>query len=228
MSGVYECHKGCHCNDRCLNKVVQNRIQVKMQLFRTKEKGWGLEACHDIPKGAFICTYAGRLYREADTNSLCTDVQDGDEYFAALDLIETLAPNKDDFESGVVYPDEQESPEEESEESDFESEDETNGFSNENIIAGVRRSSRNKRNGEGRKKVSKKSNSNLMETENDEIMPSQDSFSVEAPTNSAGKLRILYGDKSDECYIMDAKQEGNIGKFFNVSSSKTYIFMFLN
>jgi hypothetical protein len=142
-------------------------------------------------------------------------------------LIETLAPNKDDFESGVVYPDEQESPEEESEESDFESEDETNGFSNENIIAGVRRSSRNKRNGEGRKKASKK-NSNLMETENDEIMPSQDSFSVEAPTNSAGKLRILYGDKSDECYIMDAKQEGNIGKFFNVSSSKTYIFMFLN
>lgn len=70
-TGVYECNSRCKCNSRCLNKVVQQPIQVKLQAFRTKNRGWGLQALHDIPKGTFICIYAGLLYTEKQANAMC-------------------------------------------------------------------------------------------------------------------------------------------------------------
>lgn len=39
-TGIYECNSRCKCSKRCLNRVVQHPIQVKMQLYRTKQKGW--------------------------------------------------------------------------------------------------------------------------------------------------------------------------------------------
>lgn len=53
-TGIYECNSNCKCSNRCLNRVVQQPIQVKMQVFRTKNRGWGLETLHDIPKGYFL------------------------------------------------------------------------------------------------------------------------------------------------------------------------------
>lgn len=210
-SGIYECHSGCKCNSRCLNKVVQHPIRVRMQMFRTKLKGWGLQACHDIPRGSFICVYAGKLYRDEDTETLCQGVTHGDEYFAELDLIESLAPQKEDFESGVTYPDQESSDDDEIErddEEDIDFEGRAGGSSEQNR----RRSSRNQRN---RASARKSIANNAEDGDNDEIMPSQDNFNMEAPKSAAEAFRQLHGENTS--YIMDAKHEGNIGRYFNVS-----------
>jgi [histone H3]-N6,N6-dimethyl-lysine9 N-methyltransferase len=93
FTGVYECHSGCKCykSKRCLNTVVQHPIQVQMQLRRTANKGWGVFAKHDIPRGSFICNYVGKLYREDEVGS-------NDVYFAQLDYIETMCCCKEDYE----------------------------------------------------------------------------------------------------------------------------------
>lgn len=100
-TGIYECNSRCKCSSRCLNKVVQQPVRVKMQLYRTKARGWGLQSLHDIPKGTFICIYAGNLYTEKDANALCQGLDHGDEYFAELDLIENAENRKEGYESGV-------------------------------------------------------------------------------------------------------------------------------
>jgi hypothetical protein len=53
----------------------------------------------DIPKGQFICVYAGQLLTEQEANE--DGKQFGDEYLAELDLIESIEQAKDGYESDV-------------------------------------------------------------------------------------------------------------------------------
>lgn len=53
----------------------------------------------DIPKGQFICVYAGQLLTEQEAND--DGKQFGDEYLAELDLIESIEQAKDGYESDV-------------------------------------------------------------------------------------------------------------------------------
>ncbi|XP_054686122.1 histone-lysine N-methyltransferase SETDB2 isoform X2 [Grus americana] len=50
----------------CQNRVVQHGIQVRLQVFNTEKKGWGVRCLDDIDKGTFVCTYSGRLMSRAD------------------------------------------------------------------------------------------------------------------------------------------------------------------
>ncbi|CAI9614262.1 unnamed protein product [Staurois parvus] len=45
----------------CQNRVVQHGLQVRLQVFNTKERGWGVRCLDDIDKGTFVCIYAGRI-----------------------------------------------------------------------------------------------------------------------------------------------------------------------
>ncbi|XP_025030304.1 histone-lysine N-methyltransferase SETDB2 isoform X2 [Python bivittatus] len=45
----------------CQNRLVQHGLQVRLQVFGTEKKGWGVRCLDDIDKGTFVCTYAGRL-----------------------------------------------------------------------------------------------------------------------------------------------------------------------
>jgi hypothetical protein len=63
-TGIFECNSNCKCDHRCGNRVVQNGLTVRLQLFRTIGKGWGLRCLDDIAKGTFICTYVGHILTE--------------------------------------------------------------------------------------------------------------------------------------------------------------------
>ncbi|RMC07147.1 hypothetical protein DUI87_16603 [Hirundo rustica rustica] len=59
---IYECSVLCRCDKlMCQNRVVQHGIQVRLQVFNTEKKGWGVRCLDDIDKGTFVCTYSGRL-----------------------------------------------------------------------------------------------------------------------------------------------------------------------
>lgn len=87
-TGIFECNSNCKCDYRCGNRVVQNGISVRLQLFKTHKKGWGLRCLDDIAKGAFICIYAGHLMTEEQSDT--RGVELGDEYFAELDFVECI------------------------------------------------------------------------------------------------------------------------------------------
>ncbi|XP_047408335.1 histone-lysine N-methyltransferase SETDB2 [Sciurus carolinensis] len=61
-TGIYECSLLCKCNrQRCQNRVVQHGPQVRLQVFKTEKKGWGVRCLDDIDRGTFVCIYSGRL-----------------------------------------------------------------------------------------------------------------------------------------------------------------------
>ncbi|KFQ95447.1 Histone-lysine N-methyltransferase SETDB2, partial [Nipponia nippon] len=70
-SGIYECSVLCRCDKMmCQNRVVQHGIQVRLQVFNTEKKGWGVRCLDDIDKGTFVCTYSGRLMSRAEVQIL--------------------------------------------------------------------------------------------------------------------------------------------------------------
>ncbi|XP_045144995.1 histone-lysine N-methyltransferase SETDB2 [Echinops telfairi] len=67
-TGIYECSLLCKCSrHRCQNRVVQRGPQVRLQVFKTEKKGWGVRCLDDIDRGTFICIYSGRLLSRANT-----------------------------------------------------------------------------------------------------------------------------------------------------------------
>ncbi|XP_069041560.1 histone-lysine N-methyltransferase SETDB1-A [Lepisosteus oculatus] len=97
-TGVYECNSRCRCNPQmCTNRLVQHGLQVRLQLFKTQNKGWGIRCLDDVAKGSFVCIYAGKILTDdfADKEGL----EMGDEYFANLDHIESVENFKDGYES---------------------------------------------------------------------------------------------------------------------------------
>ncbi|KAL8212678.1 UNVERIFIED_CONTAM: hypothetical protein K2H54_055370, partial [Gekko kuhli] len=64
---IFECNVMCQCGESCQNRVVQRGLQFRLEIFKTAKKGWGLHTLDFIPKGRFVCEYAGEVlnFREA-------------------------------------------------------------------------------------------------------------------------------------------------------------------
>ncbi|KAJ8099074.1 hypothetical protein POJ06DRAFT_255886 [Lipomyces tetrasporus] len=58
---IFECNALCSCDITCRNRVVQRGRTVRLDLFKTPQKGWGVKCPHPIAAGTFICTYVGEL-----------------------------------------------------------------------------------------------------------------------------------------------------------------------
>ncbi|KAH1192043.1 Histone-lysine N-methyltransferase SUVR4 [Glycine max] len=59
---IKECWRKCGCDMQCGNRVVQRGLRCKLQVFLTREgKGWGIRTLEDLPKGCFVCEYAGEI-----------------------------------------------------------------------------------------------------------------------------------------------------------------------
>lgn len=109
-TGIYECNSSCKCKASCLNRVAQQPLQMKLQVFKTGNRGWGLRCLNDVPKGSFICCYAGNLLTEQVANEAGENL--GDEYFAELDYIEVVEGLKEGYEPEVVNDDDKSSDDE--------------------------------------------------------------------------------------------------------------------
>ncbi|XP_076614216.1 histone-lysine N-methyltransferase EHMT1 isoform X1 [Chaetodon auriga] len=77
---IFECNHACSCWRTCKNRVVQNGLRTKLQLFRTTKKGWGVRALQDIPQGSFVCEYVGEIISEAEA-----EMRQNDAYLFSLD-----------------------------------------------------------------------------------------------------------------------------------------------
>ncbi|XP_019128405.2 histone-lysine N-methyltransferase EHMT1 isoform X2 [Larimichthys crocea] len=77
---IFECNHACSCWRTCKNRVVQNGLRTRLQLFRTNKKGWGVRAVQDIPRGTFICEYVGEIISEAEA-----EMRQNDAYLFSLD-----------------------------------------------------------------------------------------------------------------------------------------------
>ncbi|XP_022228791.2 histone-lysine N-methyltransferase eggless [Drosophila obscura] len=200
LTGIYECNSRCKCKKNCLNRVVQHSLEMKLQVFKTSNRGWGLRCVNDIPKGAFVCIYAGHLLTEAKANEGGQDA--GDEYFADLDYIEVAEQLKEGYESDVERSD----PDPEDDNYGPDAEDDDDFRPNNYYI----------------KKKDKLRSSRSNSTQNTEV-DSQERAVISFNPNSdldetvrENSVRRFFG-KDQTPFIMDAKTTGNLGRYFNHS-----------
>uniref|UniRef100_A0A1I8H7U6 Histone-lysine N-methyltransferase n=1 Tax=Macrostomum lignano TaxID=282301 RepID=A0A1I8H7U6_9PLAT len=103
IGGVYECNSGCSCRQwQCRNRLVQRGLHSRLQIFKTSRKGWGLRPLHDLPKGAFVCVYAGELYSEELAVQYCDQFGMTD-----LDHLEVMEQEKFGYEAQAIEPHQQ-------------------------------------------------------------------------------------------------------------------------
>ncbi|KAH3796459.1 hypothetical protein DPMN_150027 [Dreissena polymorpha] len=84
---IFECNRACECWTTCNNRVVQNGVMSRLQVFKTEGRGWGCKTLVDIPRGTFICEYIGEHIsdseadrREDDSYLFDLDNRDGETY----------------------------------------------------------------------------------------------------------------------------------------------------
>ncbi|CAL5191807.1 unnamed protein product [Lathyrus oleraceus] len=73
---IYECGHYCKCSSKCCNRVSQYKIKFPLEIFKTKEKGWGVRSEKKIPSGSFICEYLGEIIEDKKAVKMI----DNDEY----------------------------------------------------------------------------------------------------------------------------------------------------
>jgi histone-lysine N-methyltransferase SETDB1 len=206
-TGIFECNSRCKCDHRCSNRVVQNPISVRLQLFKTASKGWGLRCLDDVPKGGFLCVYTGQLLTEEQSDIRGMEL--GDEYFAELDFIECVRRSRIDQleQSGEL--------------------DDNNLSSMDiNEMATITKTKTNyiKSNHQVPKQVQQTSENDdcieLSSDENDSCSPDnkqQTRINEKFFTNSRNPFFYANYLRSSDVFIMDAKICGNIGRYFNHS-----------
>ncbi|XP_002048863.3 histone-lysine N-methyltransferase eggless [Drosophila virilis] len=200
-TGIYECNSRCKCKKNCLNRVVQHSLEMKLQVFKTSNRGWGLRCVNDIPKGAFICIYAGHLLTETMANEGGLDA--GDEYFADLDYIEVAEQLKEGYESDVEHSatEEEEDPNvpDPEDDADFTPAKYYQPRKKDKLRASRSHSTQsNEPDSQERAVINFNPNADLDETVRE------------------NSVRRLFG-KDEAPYIMDAKTTGNLGRYFNHS-----------
>ena len=174
-------------------------MRVRLQVFKTKHNGWGIRALDDIPQGAFICTYAGKLYTDQEGEEKGKAF--GDTYFADLNLIEDIEALEEDKEEFKINSDLDEGFEEERKpETVAEAKTEPDEVKTEPAEMS-----------ENKKKI---------------VRPKIESTPGKGPEKKKGEDGVerksarsyFKNDKGEEetgPYVMDANTEGNIGRYFN-------------
>ncbi|XP_017070234.2 histone-lysine N-methyltransferase eggless [Drosophila eugracilis] len=197
-TGIYECNSRCKCKKNCLNRVVQFSLEMKLQVFKTSNRGWGLRCVNDIPKGAFICIYAGHLLTETMANEGGQDA--GDEYFADLDYIEVAEQLKEGYESEVEHSE----PDPEEDNGGPDAEDDDDFRPNYHYQRKIKRTSR-----------SNSTQSSELDSQERAVINFNPNADLDE-TVRENSVRRLFG-KDEAPYIMDAKTTGNLGRYFNHS-----------
>ncbi|MCL7034975.1 hypothetical protein MKW94_014143 [Papaver nudicaule] len=70
---IHECGPSCSCYPNCKNQVSQNGPKVRLEVFMTRNKGWGLRSWDPIRAGTFICEYAGEVIDKDDRGGAHVD-----------------------------------------------------------------------------------------------------------------------------------------------------------
>lgn len=65
---IYECNKKCNCGPKCKNRNVQFGRKVRLEIFKTRGRGFGLRCPEPLRKGQFIDTYVGEVVTDAEAD----------------------------------------------------------------------------------------------------------------------------------------------------------------
>ena len=101
---IYECNSKCDCTQNCKNRVVQHGRQIRVEIFKTPDRGWALRSLEDLRRGQFIDTYRGEIItsEEADRRAQSLTEEENNNFFFDFDKFKTERPEAYDPERAYV------------------------------------------------------------------------------------------------------------------------------
>ncbi|XP_077051343.1 histone-lysine N-methyltransferase SETDB1-A isoform X2 [Siphateles boraxobius] len=254
-TGVYECNPLCRCDPRmCSNRLVQHGLQLRLELFMTQHKGWGIRCRDDVAKGTFVCVFTGKIVNEDKVNE--DETVSGNDYLANLDFIEGVEKLKEGYESeaycsdtevesnkktitmktgplwkNTLYQEDSSSSEEREEPMELVTDQEDMEVC-ESLGATLLSHKPHEASKDAQKKVTKQIREDGQETSGPKrcfaikssqrrVKPLETTDTQKEKTKtalSANNTRRLFNGE-ETCYIIDARQEGNLGRYINHSCS---------
>ncbi|EGD98267.1 hypothetical protein TESG_05647 [Trichophyton tonsurans CBS 112818] len=95
---IRECSSRCRCSGvHCWNHVVFRGRQIELEVFQTKNRGFGVRSPHSIERGQFIDTYVGEVIEPStsDAREEAIDVEKYSSYLFSLDYFPVEEYEKD-------------------------------------------------------------------------------------------------------------------------------------
>ncbi|CAI9754783.1 unnamed protein product [Fraxinus pennsylvanica] len=100
---IYECGATCACPPNCRNRMSQAGPKVRLEIFKTNDRGWGLRSWDFIRAGGFICEYAGDAV-DASTLGDIGNEKEINYIFDATRYYEQLEAVHDDSDGSTKVP----------------------------------------------------------------------------------------------------------------------------
>ncbi|EDN03948.1 predicted protein [Histoplasma mississippiense (nom. inval.)] len=85
---IYECSRLCPCMPGCWNQVVQKGRTVKLEIFRTSNRGFGLRSPESIQSGQYIDRYLGEVITKKEADAREAAAGDPASYLFQLDFFQ--------------------------------------------------------------------------------------------------------------------------------------------
>ncbi|KAJ6961579.1 histone-lysine N-methyltransferase [Populus alba x Populus x berolinensis] len=95
---IHECGPTCPCFPNCKNRASQTGLKARLEVFKTKDRGWGLRSWDSFRAGTFICEYAGEVIEKVSQVG-----EEGDGY--VFDTSHVYESFKWNYEPGLVEED---------------------------------------------------------------------------------------------------------------------------
>ncbi|KAL0802304.1 hypothetical protein Bca101_057480 [Brassica carinata] len=67
---IHECGPACKCPPTCCNRVTQNGLRARLEVFRSMETEWVVQSLDILHAGSFICEYFGVALTREQANIL--------------------------------------------------------------------------------------------------------------------------------------------------------------
>nr|CAD1840891.1 unnamed protein product [Ananas comosus var. bracteatus] len=58
---IFECGDSCKCPPTCPNRVAQKGMRHQLEVFRSRDTGWGVRSLDVIQAGSFVCELSGEV-----------------------------------------------------------------------------------------------------------------------------------------------------------------------
>ncbi|EDO43763.1 predicted protein, partial [Nematostella vectensis] len=80
---MIECNHRCPCGDLCTNRRFQEGCKIKVEVFKTEKKGWGVKTLEDLEQNQFVIEYCGEVmnYRDFQSRAQRYDRQKRRHYY---------------------------------------------------------------------------------------------------------------------------------------------------
>jgi len=99
---IHECNIKCFCGPDCPNRVIQKNDIKKLEIFKTKNKGWGVRAKEFIKKSTFVAEYTGEIIKTSCVSDRIKKDPERSHYIFDIDILGDPEYSIDAYEKGNI------------------------------------------------------------------------------------------------------------------------------